>query len=114
MQAKAVDTPKENVTRPALESEASIKDKTGSVERDLLDNKKLQKYLLVQVCLIISLSVTAYTGHRLYKGHTSASWHKAEGRISSVYTMPRWFGSSSYRADLEYTYEIDSEPYTSG
>jgi hypothetical protein len=114
MQAKAVDTPKENVTRPALESEASIKDKTGSVERDLLDNKKLQKYLLVQVCLIISLSVTAYTGHRLYKGLTSASWHKTEGRISSVYTMPRWFGSSSYRADLEYTYEIDSEPYTSG
>jgi hypothetical protein len=114
MQAKAVDTPKKNVPKPVLESEASIKDISGSVERDVLGNKKLQKYLLVQICLIISLSVTACTGYRLYKGHTSASWDKAEGRIISVYTMPWYFGISSYRADLEYTYEIDSKPYTSG
>jgi hypothetical protein len=114
MQAKGADIPKKNVPRPVLESEASIKDITGSVERDVRDNKKIKKFILVPICLMISLSVTAYTGYRLYKGHASASWHKVEGRIISVYAMPRWFGSSSYRVDLEYTYKIDSKPYTSG
>jgi hypothetical protein len=112
--AKEVDTPKKNVPRPVLVSEASIKSPTGRVERDLFDNKSFQKYLLVPICLIISFSVTAYTGYRLYKGHTSASWHETNGRIISAYPMLWWLSDSSYRVDLEYTYEIDSMLYTSG